>query len=435
MQLKHHFTFFNWAKNEHCKAQTYFQPENENEIVDLLKKCNAENKKIRIVGSGHSWSAICLSNEYLLNLDLFQKVISLDKDKKQITVQAGIKLFQLNDYLYKNGFSLSNLGSISAQSIAGAINTATHGSGIQHTILAGQVASFKLITATGNILNVDKEKDHELFHLALVGLGTLGVISEVTLNITARYHLHEQAELIEFNKVCDNILQWIHDYDHLKLWWFPHTKKIMVYRYNRTHSPTNDSKIRQLVMDVVLAKAAFSFIIFLGNIFNKLRPYLNQIISNIFLNKINRIEKSHTVFNVTMPPLHRETEWAFDIKHTAELLKQYRKMIQDKGYTVNFVQEIRFVKGDIFALSPCHSRDSIYVGAYHACNKDWQPLFKDFETLAKQFGGRPHWGKEFSIDTAYLNNEYPKLQDFKNLQKKLDPNGIMLNAFTEKIFS
>ena len=435
MQLKHHFTFFNWAKNEHCNAQTYFQPENENEIIEVLKRCNAEKKKIRIVGSGHSWSAICLSNEYLLNLDLFQKIISLDKTKKQITVQAGIKIFQLNKYLYNEGFCLNNLGSISAQSIAGAISTATHGSGITHTILAGQVSAFKLICANGEVKYISRDIDEELFHLALVSLGTLGVISEVTLNIADKFHLHEQAGLVDFDEVCDNVLKWIHQYDYLKLWWFPHTEKIMVYRYNRTQEPVNDSKIRQVVRDVILAKAAFGFIIFLGNIFNKLRPILNRIISNVFLNKINRIEKSHTVFNVTMPPLHRETEWAFDIKHTAELLKQYRKMIQDKRYTINFVQEIRFVKSDSFALSPCHSRDSIYVGAYHASNKDWQPIFNDFENLAKQFNGRPHWGKEFTIDKSYLLNHYPKLGLFAELQKKFDPNGIMLNPFTQKILS
>ena len=434
MQSKKNYTFFNWARNESCTAQQYLQPETEAEIVALLQQCNTEKKQLRIVGSGHSWSAICLSNEYLLNLDNYQKIIHLDAEKKQITVQAGIKIWQLNEYLYQQGFSLNNLGSISAQSIAGAINTATHGSSIKHTILAGQVVSFKLITPSGEILFLDKIKDEKQFNLALVGLGTLGVISEVTLNIAERYHLHEQACLVDFDKTCDNVLQWIHEHDHLKLWWFPHTDKIMVYKYNRTQAPVNDPPIRQFVMDRVLAKVAFTFIIWLGNLHHKLRPFLNRFISNIFLNKIDRVEKCHTVFNVTMPPLHRETEWAFDIQHTAKLLKEYRDMINAKGYTVNFVQEIRFVKADLFALSPCHMRDSIYVGTYHACNSDWQPLFYDFEEIALKYNGRPHWGKEFSINKDYLHQQYPQMNEFIALQKTVDPNGVMLNDFTRKIF-
>jgi L-gulonolactone oxidase len=135
-----------------------------------------------------------------------------------------------------------------------------------------------------------------------------------------------------------------------------------------------------------------------------------------------------------MPPLHRETEWAFDIQHTAKLLKEYRDMINAKGYTVNFVQEIRFVKADLFALSPCHMRDSIYVGTYHACNSDWQPLFYDFEEIALKYNGRPHWGKEFSINKDYLHQQYPQMNEFIALQKTVDPNGVMLNDFTRKIF-
>src|SRR5690606_38357728 len=101
--------------------------------------------------------------------------------------------------------------------IAGAINTATHGSGIEHTILAGQVAKFKLITPTGTMLFFDKEKNVHEFNLALVGLGTLGIISEITLNISERFHLHEQAGMVDFTTTCDNVLEWIQEHDHLKL--------------------------------------------------------------------------------------------------------------------------------------------------------------------------------------------------------------------------
>jgi sugar-1,4-lactone oxidase-like protein len=429
---KYHFK--NWAQNEQCFAENLFQPENENEIIQLLKKCNEEKKRLRTFGTGHSWSPVCLSDNYLMNLDRYNELIDLNKDKNQVTIQSGMKLWQLNEYLYKEGFSLKNLGSVSAQSVAGAVSTATHGSGINYQILASQVDSLKLATLSGEVLHLQKERDAELFRQALVSLGCLGIISEITLNIDERYHLHEQSGLKDFDEVCDNVLQWIHECDHLKLWWFPHDHRIMVYRYNRTREKVRDSKFRQVVFDEVLADIFFKGLIWWGNRKPERRKSINRFICDAFLKDINRIEKNWKVFNVAMPPIHRETEWAFDIQHTPQLLRTYRDMISQNNHYINFVQEIRFVKGDNFALSPCYKRDSIYLGAYHACNADWQPLFQDFENLAKQFNGRPHWGKEFSPDKKYLEEHYPELEKFRDLRNKLDPDNLLQNEFTEAIF-
>lgn len=430
----HHQTpypFTNWARNQSCLATSFFQPDNERDIIQIFHKAQAEGKKVRAFGTGHSWSSICLSNDYLLNLDRMQQVICLDREKKQITVQAGIKLWQLNQYLYSKGYSLKNLGSVSVQSVAGAISTATHGSGIHHQIMASQVDSFKIITPTGNTITLQKEKNTDLFHLALVGLGCLGIISEITLSVDERYHLHEIAKLVDFEEACDHVLQWIHECDHLKLWWFPHTDRIMVYRYNRTQQSVNDSPIRQFFFDKMLASYLFRFLIWWGNQKIDRRPSINKLICNIFLKDLNRIEKNWKVLNVPMPPLHRETEWAFDLRETPRLMRSYRSLIEQGKHKINFIQEIRFVKGDKFALSPCFQRDTVFFGIYQACNTSWNDLMADVESWAKQNNGRPHWGKEFTPDRNYLLKQYPMLEAFNNLRKELDPNQIMMNKFTE----
>ena len=112
MKQQSSFRFTNWAKNESCVAQNYFQPETEEELIEVISK----SKKVRIVGTGHSWNAICLSADTLINLDYYNKVLHLDKEKLQLKVQPGIKLWQLNEYLQKQGLALKNLGSISRQS-------------------------------------------------------------------------------------------------------------------------------------------------------------------------------------------------------------------------------------------------------------------------------------------------------------------------------
>jgi L-gulonolactone oxidase len=132
-RLNYHFR--NWAGNEQCFPEKYFQPESESDIVAVVKDAVVSGKKIRVVGAGHSWSAVACSDEYMINLDRCDKVISVDKEKKQIRVQAGIRLKQLNKGLEEHGLALINLGSISEQSIAGATATGTHGTGIRFQIL------------------------------------------------------------------------------------------------------------------------------------------------------------------------------------------------------------------------------------------------------------------------------------------------------------
>ena len=148
------YFFNNWAGNESCIAARYYQPETEEELVQAV----IENSKIRLIGTGHSWSKICLTNSAMVNLDLYNKVVGLDKEKRLVRIQAGIKLWQLNEYLDQQGFALLNLGSISKQSAAGAISTGTHGTGIQYQVLGSQIESFTLIKADGNKLVTSARK-------------------------------------------------------------------------------------------------------------------------------------------------------------------------------------------------------------------------------------------------------------------------------------
>ena len=125
MKQQQNYTFTNWAKNVKSVAANFFQPESEDEIISLVQQYS----KIRIVGTGHSWSDICATNEAIINLDYYNKIISIDKEKKIVKVQSGIKLWHLNNLLDEAGLALINLGSIDRQSLSSAISTGTHGSG------------------------------------------------------------------------------------------------------------------------------------------------------------------------------------------------------------------------------------------------------------------------------------------------------------------
>ncbi|MCW3124423.1 MAG: hypothetical protein JWO03_81 [Bacteroidetes bacterium] len=425
------FRFRNWAGNQQSAVPHYYQPETEEQLTDIIKT----HGKVRMMGTGHSWSALCHTDEALINLDKYNKVISLDKEKKQLTIQAGIKLWQISDYLDTQGMALINLGSISRQSVAGAISTATHGSGIGYRVLASQVQRFTLIRADGDKIVLDKDGDKETFDLAIINLGALGVISELTLNITEAFRLHEQTVAIDFDEMLARLDELLQTTDHFKMWWFPHVSRIVLYRYQRTQAAVNDSRFRQWLMDEVLSVLVYRFLVFIGNIFRGLRPLFNKLLILSFNKPLDRIERSFKVFNVADPPIHREAEWAFDLKDAKEVLGAYRKMIDESDHKINFIQEVRFVKGDEYALSPSYRRDSIWIGCYLIGDKGWDELLADFEKLAVKYNGRPHWGKEYNIDKEYLRKQYPLLDEFQKLRSTYDPAGKFSNPMIAAILA
>lgn len=431
MKAKTEYRFTNWAQNQQCTAAVYYQPHTIQEIADILR----QHQKVRVVGTGHSWSSICLNHEALINLDEYNKVLAVDKEKMQVTVQPGIKLWQLNEYLDAHGLALKNLGSIARQSVAGAICTGTHGTGLQFQILGAQVEQFTLITPNGETRVLHREHHRELFNLCLVNLGGLGVVAEMVLNVVPAFQLREHTYLMKYEDAAAHALELLENNDHLKMWWFPHTDKMVVYTYQRTPEKRNDSRLRQWLFDEMLSVYAYRTLLQVGHINREWRPSINGLLLKSFDKPIYRIEKSYQVFNVPEPPLHRETEWAFDLKHIEELLLRYKKMINEGPHRLNFIQEIRFTKADDFALSPCYERNSIWLGAYNADNFGWKELLHDFEQLATEYRGRPHWGKEFTVGTNYLQQQYPLFKQFDDMRQEFDPSGKFANEFMKRIFA
>lgn len=425
------YQFINWAKNLKYNVAHYYQPQNEAELISVIKN----NKKIKVIGTGHSWSNIHETQDAMLNLDLYNKILSINKEKKTVCVQAGIKIWQLNEQLDKEGLALINLGSIDQQSIAGAVSTSTHGSGINFQILGSQILEFSLIKANGEKIIINKEKDLDLFKACVVNLGALGIISEIVLKVTDAYNLHDYTTTVPFDTVIANLEQYLSENDHFKMWWLPPTNEVVVYTYKRTQEAVNDSKFRQILQERILSVYIYRFVVFIAKIFPFLAKFMNKLLTQNMSGPLDRIEKSYKVFIVPEPPLHRETEWSFDIKNAKEILSAYKKFITENKYNLNFIQEIRFTKGDDFWLSACYERDSLWLGLYAYEHENWDKVLLEYETFARNFNGRPHWGKEFTRDKNYLKQQYPKYEDFIKLKNEMDPNGKFDNAYLNELFN
>lgn len=424
------YQFSNWAGNVRCRVNNFYQPHSAAEIKELV----SISPKIRLAGSGHSWSPVCKTTETLVNLDNYNKVLSLDKENNHLKVQAGIKLHQINEFLDANGLALSNLGSISNQSVAGAISTGTHGSGIKFELLASQIEEFTLISADGKEIAINSKHDKELFNHAIINLGALGIISEITLNVVPAFRLHEKSFVAHFDEVIFKLDEYLEYHDHFKIWWFPPIEECLVFCYNRTYDAPNDSHLRAWLMDDLIAVGAYRFLLHLGNLNRKWRKNINWFLVNKLVSPLDRIEKSYKIFNVPAPPVHRETEWAFDVKDAKKIIEEFKLMIKTTGHPINFLQEIRFSKADKFSLSPAYGRNTLWLGCYNADNFNWHNLLKDFELFAKSINGRPHWGKEFTINREYLSANYPEFSHFNELRQKLDPEKKFCNEYIDEIF-
>ncbi len=429
------YKFKNWAGNVTGDAERYFQPTNENEIIELVKDAVAKDKKIKLVGAAHSWSALALPTHYLINLDKYSKVINIDKEKKQITIQAGIRLKNLNVILRENGLSLANLGSVSEQSIAGATATGTHGTGIKFGNISTQIIGMKLILADGSVLTVNEIENSELLPAVRINLGVLGIVSELTIQCVEVFNLRDESYALTFEETLEKIPELLKTTDHLKLWWFPHAPLVGIYRYFRTNEDLQPRTAFQKFMDdSFLVNVFFVFMLRLGDWFPKSVPLINKLINKIHFKKVSRIEKTWEVFNVPMPPIHFETEYAIPVEYASEALKKLKEMIEHKKMYINFVVEVRFVKADDTWLSPAYKQDACYIGAYQYGNRYWKDYMTGFEELMNSYGGRAHWPKEFTPDVKKISNSFPEFKKFKDLKNNLDPKGVFSNALTQRLF-
>ncbi len=418
----------NWGGNVRFTPRRRVQPRSVSELATVIR----ESTKLRAVGAAHSWSPAIVTADTLVSLDRMAGVIALDRAAATVTVQGGMRLRDLNRYLDEHGFALANLGSIDSQSVAGVIATGTHGTGQGFGCISTQVARLELLDGTGRAITL--ERGHPDFAGAVVGLGALGIVHAVTFDVVPAFRLHDITGLARFDDVVDQLDDVVASADHFKLWWLCPNDDAVVYRYNRTELPSNDSALRRWLKDRVIAVAVYRTLLGVGHLSGRRWiPAINRFLSREAGRALDRITPSHVGFLTPIPPVHDEAEWAFDRAHAKALLREYRRLLPDGGHSYNFIQELRFSKADDLWLSPAYQRDTIWLSLYNIDRRNWPRQLAKFEAFAREHGGRPHWGKEATVDRAYLRRQYPKLDAFAALTARHDPERKFRNAWLDEI--
>ncbi|GAB3817908.1 D-arabinono-1,4-lactone oxidase [Micromonospora zhanjiangensis] len=422
----------NWAGNQRASAVAV-RPSSVAEVVDAVRYAGSAGRRIKAVGSGHSFTAAAHADDLRMELTGLATEVRVDPAEKLVTVPAGMSLHTLNELLAGHGLALPNLGDIDVQTVAGAVSTGTHGTGAGYGCLSTFIDSLTLVTGTGEVRHCSATEDPDLFSAARVGLGAVGILVEVTLRCVDAFVLRAQERPAALADVLADLPALIADNDHFEFYWFPYTDRVQVKANNRV--PVDDrplSRFRGWLDDEFLSNTVFGLTSRLGRAVPAVVPTVNAVAARA-LTARSYTARSDRVF--CTPRRVRFTEMEYGLPRAAlpEALAGLRRVVDRLPDKVQFPVEVRFTGPDDIWLSHGYQRESAYVAVHQYVGVPYEPYFRAFEEVARDLAGRPHWGKLHYRDAESLAPVYPRFTDFLTVRDRVDPTRIFTNPYTDRV--
>ena len=427
-----------WAGNQRVEQVEVVRPRGTDQIASVLTAAAAQGRGVRPIGSGHSFSAVGVPREVQLRLDRHDALVDLDVASGRVTVQAGMTLRRLNRLLEHAGLSLTNLGDIEAQTVAGAISTGTHGSGDRFGGLATQVVALRLVLPDGSTLAAD-DGDPALLDLLRVGLGALGVLDTVTLQAEPLFAVRAEERGTGLEALLDGYDELTAGTDHVDVHWFPHTRRVLLKRNTRVPLDGSLDALRPLSRarawwdDDLLANTAFGAVVATGSRVPALVRPMAAVAARA-LGDRSYTDVPHRVLTSERRVRFVEMEYAVPREHLVPLVRELVAAVEASGWRIAVPVELRTAAADTVALSTAHGRSSGYVAVHvPPGSRDQGAFFATLERLAGQVGGRPHWGKLHGLDADALRQRYPRFDEVVALRDRLDPEGVLSNAHLDRV--
>jgi FAD-linked oxidoreductase len=424
----------NWAGNQHAVGIETVHPSGTPEIAGQITRAAAAGRRVRPIGSGHSFTAIGRPEDVQLDLDRHAGLVGID-DSGLVTVQAGMPLHRLNAELAARGWSLTNLGDVDRQTVAGALSTGTHGTGARFGGLATQVRALELVAADGTVLQCSAEQNADVFAVARIALGALGVLSTVTLQAEPAFALRAEEGPARLPELLEGFAEFMTSTDHVEFYWFPHTERCLTKRNTRV--PLAEglaplSRGRALWEDEVLSNAVFGAVVATGRRMPALVPRLARLSAGA-LGARTATDHAHRIFVSRRRVRFQEMEYAVPREAAVDVLREVRRTIDARDWRIPFPVEVRVAAADDIPLSTAYGRDSAYIAVHVPARSEPGEYFAAVEAIAASVGGRPHWGKLHDLDAAALRSRYPRFDEFTALRRRLDPGGVFANAHLDRV--
>jgi FAD-linked oxidoreductase len=387
-----------------------------------------------MTGTGHSFTGAAVAAGVLLRPAGLTAVRSVDTASGQVTAEAGLPLRKLNKVLADHRLALANLGDIQEQTLAGATQTGTHGTGRDAAGLVSQIAGLELVLADGSVVTCSPGERPELFDAARVGVGALGVVTAITWRTVPAFLLRAQEEPMAWDEVLSRLDEFAAGNDHFEFYWWPHTEGCLTKRNNRTEGPARPlSRIRQWLDDELLSNVVFEF----TNRLNRRIPATIKpanLIAAKALTSRTYVDTSYKVFTSPRRVRFKEQEYAIPQEHLAAALRELRALFGKNDWRISFPIEVRLLPAEDAWLSMAYRRPTAFIAIHVYHRNPHQEYFRAVEEVMTAVGGRPHWGKLHTRDAGYLETVYPRFADFQRLRDELDPDRRFANPYTTRVF-
>lgn len=421
----------NWANNVSFTPQHFLSPRTETEICQLLQQAAQQGQKVRIVGAGHSFTPLVTTPDLLLDLKHLSGLEHYDPQTGYVTVKAGTCLYDLNQILSHLGRALENLGDINRQTVAGAISTGTHGTGLSLGGLSTQVEALHIIDAQGIVHHIDATTPHQL-SAARLSLGTLGIITSITLRTIPAYNLEMDIRASTLNELISLFPEYAARYRHVACFWIPYTNKAQARLLHPSQQPAQQPTKTHFFNDFILENVA----LWLVSEINKAWPSTTQQVTRFMGSVINnntRIAASHEIFGNSRLVRFTEMEYAVPFDTLPMVLTELKRMLERHRFPISFPIEIRCAHGDDIMLSTGYQRTNVYIGvhAYQGINNS--AYFREAEAIFRAYQGRPHWGKCHHLTAQDFEHIYPRFAEFKAIQKHFDPDERFITPYLRQL--
>lgn len=405
-------TWTNWAGNQSFGAGEIVEPRNEDDLIELVRQAVAARRPIGIVGSAHSFTPIVETSDLLIKIEGVNGVLSRSAEQQTADVLAGTTIKQMGGELWEAGLSMKNQGDIDAQTIAGAIATGTHGSGIDFGSLSSTVRGVRIVTGTGEVLDID-ESQPDLLHAAQVSVGLLGVITRLTLDVMPGYRLKESNRIDHLDKVLDDWDDAVATERHYSFFWAPQDDSGALY--DLPYIPANHCYVK-LLEELPVDSA---------------RDAEEPITGDVGA----RTGRAYLIYPDTADEIATwiELEYMVDAKDAKPAFLALRELMLEKFPHETSPIEVRWTKGEPAFLSPHHGHDTCSISVSGLQKHDWDRFLRAVDETLRPWAPRAHWGKVGYLDHERMTQVYPELDRFLAIRAELDPHGLFLNDHSRRL--
>lgn len=417
----------NWSGGQTCIPAVRTAPENEAALAELVR---SSSDTIRAVGSGHSFSALVPTDGTLVSLSNMTGMINADTQAMQSEFWGGTRMSEMGEPLLKAGLALPNMADIDYQTLAGAISTSTHGTGPKFGSYSTTVIGLRMVTANGDILDLDKDHHPDIFNAARVSLGSLGLITRVRLQNRKAFRLHQKQWIQKTEELLEDMPRLLRENDHFEMNPILHSDVALAQTQNETSDPHTIAKINEGDGDKVSKLR-------MVNTYARNHPDAQAAMLNFVAKHINFpdvVDQSFRVFANVRDQRFNEMEYEIPAEHGPACVREILKTVRDRNLDSFFPLEYRYVKGDSIPLSMFNGRDTCAISVHQSYEMSYHQYFAQIEPIFWKYEGRPHWGKLNTLNHNQFSKLYPQLKDFLEIRAALDPTGKFLNGYLESTF-